>query len=152
MSTGRRLAEIPAGSWTKWVVVGFWVVVLVVAAPLSSKLTNAEKNDAKAWLPASAESTKVLDVQSRFQSLNIFPDVVVYQRDSGRTAADKAKAAADVRRFAAVHGVVPGQVAGPISSADGKALQIIVQVDLGKNGWNCAASTADDMRAIAEAN
>ena len=30
-----RLAEIPAGSWTKWVVVGFWVVVLVIMAPLS---------------------------------------------------------------------------------------------------------------------
>ena len=29
----RRLAEIPAGSWTKWVVMGFWLVVVVVAAP-----------------------------------------------------------------------------------------------------------------------
>ena len=66
MSRLRRIAEIPAGSWTKWVVVGFWLVVLVVALPLSSKLTGAEKNDTKYWLPGSAESTKVLDVQSRF--------------------------------------------------------------------------------------
>jgi putative drug exporter of the RND superfamily len=152
MSRARKIAEIPAGSWTKWVVVGFWVVVLVVAFPLSSKLTNAEKNDAKAWLPANAESTKVLDIQARFQSPNVFPGVVVYQRASGLTAADKAKAAADARSFAAVHGVVPGQVVGPIPSADGKALQTIVQVDLGKNGWNRAASTADDLRAITQAN
>ena len=48
MSRLRRIAEIPAGSWTKWVVVGFWVVVLVVAFPLSKKLTGAEKNDATA--------------------------------------------------------------------------------------------------------
>ena len=68
-----KIAEIPAGSWTKWVVVGFWVVVLVITLPLSSKLMGAEKNDAKTWLPANAESTKVLDVQSRFQSPNIFP-------------------------------------------------------------------------------
>ena len=74
----RRIAEIPAGSWTKWVVVAFWLIVLVLAFPLSSKLTGAEKNNASAWLPGSAESTKVLDVQSRFQSPNIYTGVVVY--------------------------------------------------------------------------
>ena len=42
----RRLAEIPAGSWTKWLVVGFWVAVIVVAYPLAGKLTGAEKNNA----------------------------------------------------------------------------------------------------------
>jgi hypothetical protein len=52
MSTLRRIAEIPAGSWTKWLVVGFWVVVLVLAFPLSKKLTGAEKNDTSQWLPA----------------------------------------------------------------------------------------------------
>ena len=51
MNRLKKIAEIPAGSWTKWVVVGFWVVVLVLAFPLSKKLTGAEKNDAKYWLP-----------------------------------------------------------------------------------------------------
>ena len=64
MNTLKKLAEIPAGSWTKWVVVGFWVVVLVLAFPLSSKLQHVEKNDAKYWLPGAAESTKVLDRKS----------------------------------------------------------------------------------------
>src|SRR5499425_688638 len=126
MSTARRIAEIPAGSWSRWVVVGFWLVVLVVMFPLSGKLTGAEKNDAKAWLPANAESTKVLDVQSRFQSPNVFTAVVVYERASGITAADRAKAAADARRFAQLRRVVPGRVTGPIPSADGKAIQTIV--------------------------
>src|SRR6266496_1155185 len=130
MSRARRIAEIPAGSWTKWLVVGFWVVVLVVAFPLSAKLTGAEKNDASAWLPANAESTKVLDLQSRFQSPNIFPAIVVYERASGLTAADRAKAAADARSFAAIHGVGPGQVMGPVPSADGKAIPTIVSVNL----------------------
>src|SRR5215468_4084327 len=152
MSVVRKAAEIPAGSWTKWVVVGFWVIVLVVAFPLSSKLTGAEKNDAKAWLPANAESTKVLDVQSRFQSPNVFPAVVVYERASGITAADRAKAAADARRFAQLRRVVPGRVTGPIPSADGKAIQTIVQVNLGKEGWNNAAKAADSIRAITQAN
>jgi len=86
MSTARRIAEIPAGSWSRWVVVGFWLVVLVVMFPLSGKLTGAEKNDAKAWLPANAESTKVLDLQAHFQPPNTYAAVVVYQRESGLTA------------------------------------------------------------------
>ena len=152
MSRLRKVAEIPAGSWTKWVVVGFWLVVVVVAFPLSNKLTHAEKNDASAWLPASAESTKVLDVQSRFQSPNIFPGVVVYDRASGITAADRAKAAADARRLAGIPGVVPGQVAGPIPSADGKALQTILQVNLGSQGWNNAPKAVNAIRPIINSN
>jgi putative drug exporter of the RND superfamily len=152
MSTLRKIAAIPAGSWTKWVVVGFWLVVLVIALPLSSKLTGAEKNDASAWLPANAESTKVLDVQSQFQSPNIFPAVIVYERASGLTATDRAKAAADARKFATVHGVIPGRIVGPVPSADGKAIQTIVQVNLGKEGWNNAAKAADSFRAIMDSN
>jgi len=152
MSRLRKIAEIPAGSWTKWVVVGFWVAVLVVMFPLSTKLMGAEKNDAKAWLPASAESTKVLDVQSHFQSPNVYPGVVVYLRASGLTAADRAKAAADARKFAGVPGAVPGQIVGPIPSADGQALQTILQVNLGAKGFADANKAVDAIRAITNSN
>jgi RND superfamily putative drug exporter len=148
---GRRLAEIPAGSWTKWLVVGFWVVIFAVAYPLAGKLGHAEKNDASSWLPASAESVKVLDVQSRLQSPNTYTGVVVYYRASGLTAADRAKAAADARRFAGLGGVVPGQVAGPLVSADGTAMQTLVPVNVGSQGWNGAIAPVDAMRAIAGA-
>src|SRR5690242_2532789 len=147
----RRFAEIPAGSWTRWVVVGFWVVAVAVAYPLSGKLTGAEKNDASAWLPASAESVKVLGVQSRLQPPNTYSGVVVYYRASGLTAADRAKAAADARRFAALHGALHAQVAGPIPSADGTAMQTIVPVNVGTQGWNGAIVPVDSMRAIARA-
>jgi RND superfamily putative drug exporter len=130
MSRLRKIAEIPAGSWTKWLVVGLWLVVIVLAFPLSSKLTGAEKNDASAWLPGSAESTKVLDVQAHFQSPNVYPGVVIYLRPSGLTAADRAKAASDARMFAGLPHVVPGSVTGPIPSADGTALQTILKADL----------------------
>ena len=152
MSRLGKIAEIPAGSWTKWVVVGFWVAVLVVMFPLSTKLMGAEKNDAKAWLPATAESTKVLDVQSHFQSPNVYPGVVVYLRASGLTAADRAKAAADARMFAGVPGVVPGQVVGPIPSADGQALQTILQVNLGAKGFADANKAVDAIHAITSSN
>jgi RND superfamily putative drug exporter len=132
---------------------------LVLAFPLSSKLTGAEKNDTKYWLPGNAESTNVLDVQSRFQSPNVYAGVVVYVRPSGLTAADRAKAAADrakaaadARMFAGIPGVVHGTVIGPIPSSDGKAMQTILQVNLGSQGWAGATRVVDDMRAIATSN
>src|SRR5215467_1116688 len=145
----RRLAEIPAGSWTKWVVMGFWVAVIVVALPLAGKLQHAYKNNASSWLPVSAESVKVFNVQSRFQSPNTAPGVVVYYRASGITPADRAKAAADARNFAAIPGVVPGTVAGPVGSADGKAMQTLVSVNVGSKGWNGTTAPVATMRAIA---
>ena len=143
MASGRR---------AKWAVVVFWLIIVAVAGPLSGKLTGAEKNDSSSWLPAKAESTQVLDLQSRFQSPNIFTAVVVYDRPSGLTGADRAKAAADAKRFAQVNGVVPGQVTGPIFAQDGKAIETLVPVNLGSKGWNGASAAATSLRNIAQAN
>ena len=149
MSKASAIIRLPAGRRTKWAVLVFWLIIVAVIGPLAGKLTSAEKNDASAWLPAAAESTKVLDVQSRFQSPNIYAAVVVYDRGSGLTGADKAKAAADVRRFAGVQGVVRSQLAGPIPSADGKAMETIVPINLGSKGWNGASVAATKLRVIA---
>jgi putative drug exporter of the RND superfamily len=149
MSKASAIIRLPAGRRTKWAVLVFWLIVVAVIGPLAGKLTSAEKNDASAWLPAAAESTKVLDIQSRFQSPNIYAAVVVYDRSSGLTSADKAKAAADARGFAGVHGVVRSQLAGPIPSADGKAMETIVPVNLGSKGWNGASTAATKLRVIA---
>ena len=146
----RAVISAPAGRRTKWLVLVFWLVLVAVAGPLSGKLTGAEKNDASSWLPPAAESTQVLNLQSRFVSPNVYTGVVVYDRPSGLTAADKAKAAADAVRFASVAGVVHGQVAGPYVSRDGKAIETIVPVNLGSQGWSAAGTAVDELRAIAK--
>ena len=151
MSRARALVTIPSGRRTKWAVLVFWLIVVAVLGPLAGKLTGAEKNNASAWLPAAAESTKVLDVQAHFQSPNIYSAVVVYDRPSGLTGADRAKAAADAARFRGVANVVHGQVAGPFVSRDGKAIETIVPVNLGSKGWNGASAAATTLRSIARA-
>ncbi|MGN6174343.1 MAG: MMPL family transporter, partial [Streptosporangiaceae bacterium] len=88
-------------------------------------------------------------MQQRFQPPNTFAGVVVYDRASGLTAADRAKATADARRFVGLHGMVRGQVTGPIPSADGKAMQTIVAVNVGSQGWHGAIAPVDSMRAVA---
>jgi RND superfamily putative drug exporter len=144
------LAGIPAGRRTKWLVLVFWLILVAVAGPLSGKLMGAEKNDAQAWLPPRAESTQVLDLRSHVVSPNVYPAVVAYERPGGLTVADKTKAAADAGRFAAVAGVVHGQVAGPFIARDGKAIETIVPVNLGSQGWNAAGPAADALRTIAQ--
>ena len=61
-----KIAAFPCGRRTKWLVVAFWVLVLVVAGPLAGKLTGVQKNDAVEWLPQSAESTQVFKLSEQF--------------------------------------------------------------------------------------
>jgi len=151
MAAIRELLYTPAGRRAKWLVLLFWVVVLVVAGPLSGKLTGAEKNDSSSWLPPAAESTQVLNLRSQVISPNVYPAVIVYGRASGLTPADKAKAADDALRFASLPGVVHGTVTGPVTSADGKAIATIANVDLGSKGWSAAGTIADSLRGVASA-
>ncbi len=148
MSRIGAIARLPAGRRAKWVVVALWLIVVVLAGPLAGKLTSAEKNDAQNWLPASAESTQVLQLQSQTRSADIISAVVVYDRPSGITAADRAQAAADAEAFGKVSGVLDARIAGPQVARDGQALQTIVPVDVGKDGWEKAATAADELRAI----
>ncbi len=150
MSVLRRIAVFPAGRRAKWLVLVFWLVLVAVLGPLSGKLMGAEKNDTSAWLPANAQSTQVLNLRSQVVSPNVFAAVVVYDRPSGLTAADRAKVTADAASFARVPGALHGQVTGPVVSADGKAAETIVPVNLGSTGWSAAGPAADSLRAIAD--
>ena len=95
-----RIAGLPSGRRTKWAVLVFWVIVIALTGSLAGKLMGAEKNDASAYLPASAESTQALKLQDHFTSKNLNPAVVVYVRPSGLTPADLAKITADAKKFA----------------------------------------------------
>jgi putative drug exporter of the RND superfamily len=144
----RSVTSVLTGRRIKYVIILFWLVVVAVAGPLAGKLSGVEKNDAKSWLPGSAESTKVLDIQSSFTSPDTIPAVVVYERPSGLTGADRAKAAADAQKFGQIR-ELDGQVIGPVPSQDGKAIQTIVPINLGKNGWEKAGDLVDRMKSDA---
>jgi putative drug exporter of the RND superfamily len=154
MNRVRRIASLPAGRWTKWVVLGFWIAVFAVAGPLAGKLNSAQQNDSSAWLPHNAESTQVVELAKQFAPSDIFPALVVYERPDGPiTPADQAKAAADARRFAGVKDVT-GKVIGPVPAKDGRALQVIVPIRVAEegNGWEELAPRIEEMRAIAQAD
>ena len=131
-SGGSRLIAFVCGRRSKYLVVVFWVLVVAALGGLAGKLQGAEKNDASAYLPSSAESTQELNEQNLFQSKNLNPALVVYVRDSGVTAADLAKAKADAHYFASLP-AVNGRVTPPVVSTDHTAIQTVVGADLGYN-------------------
>jgi len=151
MNRARRLAALPCGKRSKWVVLALWILLLVAMSPLAGKLTGVENNQASSWLPGNAESTKVLNQQGQFASTDDIPAVVVYSRASGITSADRAKAAADAASFSKVPGVA-GQIVGPITSKDGQALETIVPVDISSGQWAVLTTAVDDLRSTSGAN
>jgi RND superfamily putative drug exporter len=151
MATTGGIARLVCGRWSKWIVLGIWVVVIAMAGPLAGKLTGVEKNDNSAWLPGSAEATQVADLQKRFQPDDIAPAVIVYERPSGITPADQAKVAADVKALAAVQGI-SGQVIGPVPAKDGKAVQVIVPIKVDAAGWDKIVDSVDQIKQTTGAN
>ncbi|WP_405010562.1 MMPL family transporter [Kitasatospora sp. NBC_01539] len=148
MSPSAKIAALPCGRRAKWFVLAFWLVLLVVAVPLAGKLADVEDNEASSWLPGNAESTQVLEAQRGFFPVDTAQAVVVYERDGGITAADRAVAVRDAAAFAdAPH--VAGVVVGPQVSADGEAMQTIVPVDIGTGGWEDLQPAVDSLRATA---
>jgi RND superfamily putative drug exporter len=154
----RQIAGRLTGRVTKWIVLGFWVLVLFVAAPFAGKLTDVQDNQASSWLPASAESTKALGKLDAFQDQNDIPTAVVYERRSGLTRSDLAQIASQVGRIQRLHGAVPARTpqGTPVPpralvqvSADGEAAQATVTFNFGKNGWNQLPDAATRIRDIA---
>ena len=141
------MARLVCGRWSKWIVLALWLIILGVAGPLAGKLSGAQQNDNSAWLPGNAEATKVMELSTRFQPDDIVPAVIVYERPAGITPADQAKASADVVALRRVPGVT-GEVAGPVPSQDGQALQVIVPVKVDADGWDKIVGVVDGIKTV----
>ncbi|MGV9215144.1 MMPL family transporter [Micromonospora sp. RB23] len=105
-----------------------WLVIGAVAGPYAGRLSEVSTNDNAAFLPTDAEATRAQDLAGGFVDRQTTPALVVYERSSGITDADRQRVAADAARFAQVPGVVT-PLPPPIPSADGQALQVVVPVD-----------------------
>jgi putative drug exporter of the RND superfamily len=154
----RQIAGRLTGRYTKWFVLGFWILVLFVAAPFAGKLTSVQDNQASSWLPASAESTKALDKLGAFQDQNDIPTVVVYERSSGLTKGDLAEIASQVGRIQQLDGAVPARTpqGDPLPpralvqvSPDGQVAQAAVTFNFGSDGWNRLPDAAQQIRHLA---
>ena len=118
-----------------------WVGAAVLLLPLAGKSGEAQATDLGGLLPRNAETTRALDrTRTAFPGSDVPVAVVVYTRDTGITAADRAAVEADRAVFAG---------AGPvIESDDGKA--VIVSVPVPGRGAEVGAEVTRIRQAAAD--
>ncbi|MFJ4499619.1 MMPL family transporter [Streptomyces sp. NPDC088864] len=124
-----------------------WLGIGGTLGPYAGKLGEVATNDRAAFLPRSAESTKVADEQKAFQKSGTVPAIVVWTGADGTLPAG-ARAAA-TKALASLDGE-PGVVGTPspaLPSEDGEALSGVVQLrsDLGDE----LPATLDEVRDAA---
>src|SRR5829696_6064338 len=156
-----QIAGQLTGKVTKWLVLVAWIVIVVVMGGFSAKLTDVQNNEASSWLPASAESTKVLDELSTTVDPNDIPTLVVYDCSSGLTQDDLAAMDEQAGEIAKIDGVTSAGVLSPnaaqeqdlpvqLLSDDGEVAYVYFTFNFGENGWTDIPDAADEVRDIAQ--
>lgn len=126
-------------------VVVVWLVAAGLTGPLAGKLSSVQTNDEASFLPASAEATRVAELEKKFSDQETIPALVVYVGSWHQAGELARQAAADARAIARFPGVT-GRVAGPIPSRDGKAVELVVPID---SGFDRTKEIVDRIRARA---
>ncbi|MFJ7270408.1 MMPL family transporter [Streptomyces sp. NPDC099050] len=135
-----------ASRWVRWLVplvlLVAWLGIGAGLGPYAGKLGEVATNDQAAFLPQSAESTKVLEARKAFERSESVPAIVVWQSsDGGRvTAVQQQEATGAVAAVAGRTGVT-GPPSPALLSDDGLALQAVVPV---------APDLGDDLPAVLE--
>ncbi|SFD62756.1 putative drug exporter of the RND superfamily [Actinopolyspora alba] len=122
-----------------------WLALGGIGGPFAGKLAEVSENDSSTFLPASAEATKVNELQRQFSGGQRIPAFVVAERVRGITGSDRQYLTGISERIASIEGVE--RVSPPIPSPqDDQAVQVIVSIDSGAE----PANAVSEMRALLE--
>jgi RND superfamily putative drug exporter len=130
----------------KWIVLGLWVLIALALGPLQPRLQDSTENDPASFLPEGADSRTVLElIEERFPSGRTVPALVVWQRVSGLTQADRATIADRIDELAETGPVVsplePGAAEQGLLSPDGTTAVAVVPI---------ASSTIEEIEPAVE--
>lgn len=104
-----------------------WLGVGGTLGPYAGKLGEVATNDQAAFLPQSAESTRVSEEQKAFSADEALPALVVWTaKDGGRLPADASEAATRTLASLADAGFTAGRPSPALASEDGEALEGVV--------------------------
>ncbi|MEV0579529.1 MMPL family transporter [Streptomyces sp. NPDC050392] len=126
-----------------------WLGIGGTLGPYAGKLGEVATNDQAAFLPRSAESTRVAEAQKAFQQSATVPAIVVWTGGADGIPAGGQKAATKALASLAGEPGVVGTPSPALPSDDGRALSGVVQLrsDLG----DALPDTLDRVRAAAGA-
>ncbi len=126
------LFTLPAGRTAKWIVFAVTFVAFAAFASQGGKFENAQKNETSSFLPGSAESVKALNAIERFPGGEEAPAVIVWERASGLTDADKQRISATVGKLNAGRKPLVGEAQPPVFSPNGRAAIVVQPVEPGE--------------------
>lgn len=136
-------------------VLGIWLVIGAFGGMAQGRLSDVQENDAAAFLPASAESTRAAELAAGFSDTTTLPALVVVEAEppgSALTAEQVGTIQAFAERLpevavAGTGGSLADLLTGPvvaIPSEDGQAVLIPVPLD----AEEASESTADEERVV----
>ncbi|MFE0134235.1 MMPL family transporter [Streptomyces sp. NPDC059037] len=141
-TTARRRRAVP------WVFLVLWIGVIALAAPFAAKLADTQQDRVVDYLPASADSTQVAELEDQLPGGEATEMVLVYHRDSGLTAADRKTAADQVAEIQGAHKLTSEPRAVP--SKDGTTLMYPVASTEPGQDEKKRDALVDDVREVAE--
>lgn len=103
-----------------------WLAVGSFGGQYAGKLSSISENNSSYFLPESAESTRVTELERQFADTEAIPAIVVAERGSGITGEDQRYLAEKGAEIAGWDGTMQGPP--PIPSEDGRALELIVPI------------------------
>ena len=105
-----------------------WLSAASIGGPYFGKVSEVSSNDLTAYLPESADATRVQEQLVRFNDEDVIPAVVVFTSPEAFTddaAEDLSDAADDLTRIASV----ADDISPLIPSEDGQAFELFVPID-----------------------
>ncbi|GAA4479309.1 MMPL family transporter [Microbacterium panaciterrae] len=142
----RRAARLLRIALPALIILG-WLVAASLGGPLFGKVDEVSSNDRTAYLPSSADATRVQELQTRFAGSDEIPAIIVATStvkltDSERTALSNAvKSTADIAG-------VGDDVSPALVSEDGKAIQAFIPIRTSAD----IAGVVSEIRADLQAN
>jgi RND superfamily putative drug exporter len=129
-----------------------WLAGASIGGPLFGRIDEVSSNDRTAYLPTSAEATRVQRAAESFSDGDAIPAIVVVTTDGsgdGALGEDRLRAVQDALSSAEDLDQVSGKASPPIPSEDGKAVESFVPLDadadLGAAVSDLESSLAEDL-------
>jgi len=160
-ASGDPLARMLGRKTVRWVVVIIWLAVIVLFSGFGNALSKVTNDSASAYLPASAQSTRVANLEQQALRSAGKPQsdqvIVLFVRNGGRlTPADLAQVSSARASVGHLTGTLTGpgeslSAPGPLQpSADGKAVVFTANVTAPVHDETSADTTAvDAIRGVA---
>ncbi|SFR73859.1 putative drug exporter of the RND superfamily [Microbacterium azadirachtae] len=107
-----------------------WLAAASFGGPLFGKVDEVSSNDRTAYLPASSDSARVQELQTRFAGSDEIPAIVVAVSDEKLTDAQRSTLSDAVASTTDIAGV-GDDVSPALASEDGKAIQAFIPIRSG---------------------